>query len=301
MISDPTITRYLEWVAIGHSPATVSSYKYGFFSLQRYLDQIGKPALGCTLDDFVRYMGFLGDMGLKSKTRAQYATCLRSMWAWLEKQGLVPFAAKLIPMPNTEDTERRPYVTQEDYERILATFDEYFPLEMRNKAVVAMLFSTGVRLGELLSMDVGDIDMENRRINIKTFKRKNHWRDVYWNDATHAILLRWLDTRKRMVSRYGAGSDALFIGFNTADPGKRMERHAVQKIFRSARAALGIEKHISPHSCRHGFATKGVKNNINVVYLKEMLGHANLKNTMVYTHTEEKDVHAEYRKVFGNG
>lgn len=296
------ILSFLKWLAGGHSPATVSSYRYGLFSFQNYLDAIGKPVTACALDDLTGYLGHLEARNLKSKTRSHYSTCLRSLWRWLERQGLVPFRSDLIPIPSQAgDAERRPFLGQEEYDRMLASFDEYFPIEMRNKAIIAMLFATGTRIGELLSMDVSCLDLDGRKANVRTFKRKRHYRDVYWGEDTHRILLRWLETRRHMLDRFGIASPALFIGFNTADPGRRVERHAVARVFRELRAKLKIDKPLTPHSCRHGFATKAHRNGAEAILLKEMLGHANIQHTLVYTHSESKQVEGEYRRVFGSG
>lgn len=298
MMHSSTVARYLQWLASGHSPATVTSYKYGFYALEKWLALENKQIETCSLEDITQFVQSLETMELKDKTRAHYVTCLRSLWKWLDRQALVPFKHDLIPMPIVLDTERRPYLSEDEFARIMGYFDEYFPIELRNKTIVAFLFATGLRLGEMMEIDMDSLDMEERKVNVRTFKRRNHHRDVYWDDETHRLLVKWIDVRAKMLSKFSSASPALFISFNSVDPGKRIERHAVQHIFRNVRSDLKIDKPLSPHSCRHGFATKGVKNEVNIFYLKEMMGHANIQNTMVYTHSDRKDLQAEYKKVF---
>ena len=121
---------------------------------------------------------------------------------------------------------------------------------------------------------------------------------MYWDEETNRLLERWLEVRERILGRKDSGTEALFISFNTATDPKRMDRSAVQKTFRAARAKLGIEKRITPHSCRHGFASLGVKRNVNLRYLQVMMGHANIRSTTIYMGYKNSDVESEYRKIF---
>lgn len=296
--NEAIIGSFLVWLGGSRSPATVSSYKFALYSLTKYLNELGKVLTDCDLDDLSKYHLWLENKGLRGGTRALYITSLRTLWKWLYRQGKVKINDDLIPVPQGVEKESHPFLEPQEYRAILNLYDEMYPKELRDKTIVAFLYNTGLRLGEMLNLNVDDIDLSERKALAKTFKRKQHKREVYWDDETNRLLERWLEVRDRILGRKDSGSEALFISFNTASDPKRMDRSAVQKTFRAARAKLGIEKRITPHSCRHGFASLGVKRNVNLRYLQVMMGHANIRSTTIYMGYKNADVEHEYRKVF---
>lgn len=295
--NDEIIDSFLLWLNAGHSKATVQSYSDALRSFRKWLYATGKEIRSLRLKDVTLYSQSLENRGIKSSTRFHYMTALRSLWRWLEKQDLTTFTASLIPMPKYEK-DRRDALEPDEFRRIMDSFDENFPKQLRNKLIVAMLFMSGMRLGELLSIDVSNLDLPRMCVTIRTFKRKNHKREVYWDMETNRLLLRWLAIRESVIAEAGLGSEALFVSLDKQTLGERIGRCVVQRIFRERRSKLGISKKISPHSCRHGFATLGVKSNINLPFLQEMLGHANIRNTMIYTHLTRDDIREEYRRVY---
>jgi integrase/recombinase XerD len=296
--NDSIIESFLVWLGGSHSPATVQSYKFALYSLTKYLNELGKVLTACDLDDLSRYHIWLENRGLRGGTRALYVTSLRTLWKWLYRQGKVKINDDLIPVPQAVEKESHPFLEPQEFRAIMNLYDEMYPKELRDKTIVAFLYNTGLRLGEMLNLNIDCLDMKERKAVAKTFKRKHHKREVYWDEETNRLLERWLEVRERILGRKDSGTEALFISFNTATDPKRMDRSAVQKMFRAARAKLGIEKRITPHSCRHGFASLGVKRNVNLCYLQVMMGHANIRSTTIYMGYKNTDVEHEYRKVF---
>ena len=296
--NDAIIESFLVWLGGSRSPATVQSYKFAIYSLTKYLNELGKVLTACDLDDLSRYHIWLENRGLRGGTRALYITSLRTLWKWLYRQGKVKINDDLIPVPQGVEKESHPFLEPQEFRAIMNLYDEMYPKELRDKTIVAFLYNTGLRLGEMLNLNIDCLDMKERKAVAKTFKRKHHKREVYWDEETNRLLERWLEVRERILGRKDSGTEALFISFNTATDPKRMDRSAVQKTFRAARAKLGIEKRITPHSCRHGFASLGVKRNVNLRYLQVMMGHANIRSTTIYMGYKNSDVESEYRKIF---
>src|SRR5690606_13977889 len=108
---------------------------------------------------------------------------------------------------------------------------------LRNKLIIAFMFATGVRVGELLAIDVSQIDTEKRSAFVKTFKRVNYYRTVFWDPETNELMKRWLDVRSRLLAGMGS-SDALFVSLAPQSLGKRLHKSAVQRIFRATRRKL---------------------------------------------------------------
>ncbi len=251
-----------------------------------------------SVDDLSKYVLFLENQGLKIGTRSIYVSALKGLWHWLYRQNLVGFDSDLIPTPKRDFSTHYETLDEDEYQKILSLFDEFYPKELRNKAVIAVLYNTGVRIGELLSMNLGDIDMANNKILVKTSKRRNHKREVYFGEDAKELLRKWIDVRQKLLDTKFIRTDALWLNLSTYNFGERIRRCAIQRIFRVARTKLNLEKRITPHSCRHGFAAKGIKNNINVRYLQVMMGHAKLSTTEIYMGYKNCDVESEYRKIY---
>jgi len=298
MDNNQTIDDFLIWLRSGHTAATLSSYQWAIHSFQKWLKINNKPFSKMTVSDIARYAQYLENQGLKGGTRSHYITALKTMWRWLYSQKMVSFPDTMIPLPNRDDTTSYDFLEHEDFNLIMNQFNEFFPKDLRDKTVVSLLFATGMRLGELLSLNVSDIDTASRTAIVQTFKRKNHKREIFWDAETSRLLVKWITARQMILDDKKIESSALFISLNTKNTGDRLARHGVQRIFRDARRGLHLSENITPHSCRHGFASRGVKNNVNIRYLQVMMGHANIKSTQVYMGYHNSDIENEYRKIY---
>lgn len=288
------ISEYLLWVRAKHAPDTVKSYASALSVFARWAKDNAVEIPAMKVADHTEYIYSLERRGLKSGTRSIYVTAVKSLWRWLRESGHVTIHESSIPTPSNRDAESYPTMTPEDYARIMGAFGDVLPLDIRNAAAVAMLWATGLRIGELMSMDVVDIDVDRMTAVVRTFKRKNHRRSIFWTHEANSHLCRWLSMREALLESEGASSDALFISIGKN--GKRLDKDAIQKAFRWVRVAAGIEKKISPHSCRHGNATMLLKRGTDIRYIQGLLGHARLNTTQRYTHLESKDLEMAYRK-----
>ncbi|MBL7058472.1 tyrosine-type recombinase/integrase [Patescibacteria group bacterium] len=282
------------------SKHTISSYHHALKIFLDWLENTGKSIVGMLEQDFVDYEIYLSDKRkLKSTTKAHYFSSIRNWWVFLLKRGMVNQDVSIIPAPKRRGTEHYPYVEEQEIEILLNSFSGFFPVDIRNKAIISLMYATGVRLGELISLDLSSIDTEKMKGNVKTFKSRkdNPHRDVYWDTKTNDILLEWLSTRERLIqTETKVNSNALFISLATQSYGKRIGKDAIQKLFREKREELGIDKKISAHSLRHGFGHKGVEKNIHPRHLQLMLGHEKLETTMGYMGCANKEVEDAYRK-----
>lgn len=293
------IDQFLIWLKACRSKATVSSYDYALRGFRTFLRHLGKDVTECTLQDLSIYINSLETKGLKSGTRNLYSTALRSLWAWLYQQGKVPFNEKLIPMPQITDKEPYPACTLEEYRSIIGALSLIDGRDVRNKAVLSLLWDTGVRIDECMSIDIGDLNLAEKEGQVKTFKRKNHRRTIFWTNDTNINLGRWIEYRKEVLKEWGVSCNALFLSLSNCSTPRRLHKSSIQKRLREIRDQLGIEKPISPHSFRHGFGTEMTRGGANPRYLQVMMGHAKITTTQQYMGWREKDVVNEYRKMRG--
>lgn len=294
--NEQLVKRYLLWFAVSHSPASVSSYRY---ALRRFIKYLGNRAIETILiEDVCLYIQALRDEGIKEGTVSIYITALRSFASYLEDKELLLFKAKAIPVVSADNVVSHEFATPEEVMAILGVWSDLFPLDCRNKAMISLTWDTGVRLSELLSLNVEDIDLINKRGRVKTYKRKNEMRDIYWETDTNDILKKWLLFRDEVLIRDGAHTNALFLSLATNTKALRCHRHAVQKALIDARKKAGVKRHITPHSLRHGYCTLRAKLNMNVNHLQRLMGHAKLTSTQVYVHLTNNELENEYRKIY---
>jgi len=292
-----TIDSFLRYVKATRAISTVDSFKYALSTFRKWLESTGFLIESLTPAQMTDYAVYLEAQNLKSSSRGHKMIAVRSMWRWLEKQGKTSFSVDLIPTIDTYDRESYPPVTPEEFQFIIDSMDSAFPRDVRDRAIISMLYATGVRRSELVSINVDDIDTAKCKGTVKTYKRKNHRRAIFWDQQTNDHLLDWIRVRDSIWKRFGSGlPDALFTSVSTNHRGNRLKPAAVSSIIRRIRKTLGIKRPLSPHSFRHAFGTRAMKNNLNPRYTQKMMGHAKLNTTMQYQHVEEKDLEEQYRK-----
>lgn len=153
---------------------------------------------------------------------------------------------------------------------------------VRAKFVISLLYASGIRLSELLAMDRGQIVEQRFSVRGKGGKV----RLCFIDERTERYMKRYLARRRD-------SNPALLI---TRDTGKRMTATNVQLLVKLAAQRAGIEKHVTPHTLRHSFATDFLKNNGNMRYLSSMLGHSSMATTTMYTHVVDYDLEQQYRE-----
>lgn len=288
---------FLDWLRIGHSLETVSSYHWGLKIFMDWCYGNHIDVVDIKEQDFVEYAIYLKEIRrVKNSMHASYFCALRTFWRWLYKRKIVQFAEDVIPVPKQDDKEHYPFVLSQEVDRLLALFDDFYPDQLRDKAIVAFLNATGVRLSEMISIDFGHLDLVERKAIVKTFKRTNHKREIYWDAKTNEILEQWIEVRNKIERNSRYKSDALFINMSHNQYGRRIGKHAVQKMFRKYRDMAGIEKKVTAHSFRHGFGKRAVEKDVHPSHLQKMLGHAKLNTTMFYMGVADGELERIYRQ-----
>lgn len=167
-------------------------------------------------------------------------------------------------------------------------------LGIKDKALMTVLAKTGVRRGELISMDVGDVDFVMGRIRLKRKKKRSNL-NVYFDDECAVILSRWLRVRKQVAN---PGESALFVG----DKGARIHRNRVYKIVAQNAVRLGLfdtssnllEDHFGPHCFRHWFTTHLRRSGLSREFIQELRGDSRKEAIDIYDHID----HGELRKAY---
>lgn len=228
-----------------------------------------------TIDDVARWEKWLNKSRCLNTVR-NYITRLRVVADYMALLGLPSIKAALIPIPRREATVPT-FLTPSEVEAMIAC-----SYSLRNAFTISLLYSSGIRLSELIQLNRGQI--VDRQFTV--IGKGNKPRLCFIDERTEHLMEHYLRTREDRA-------DALII---SAQNKARMTPTNVQLLIRNSATRAGITKKVTPHTLRHSFATNFLRNNGNMRYLSTMLGHASLDTTMMYAHVVDNDLKDQYKK-----
>jgi len=228
------------------------------------------------------WLAELHGVNKKKSSIARKLASLRTFYQFLIREGVVEKNfAKLVSTPKIE--KKLPtHLSMEDAVRFIETPDVDTDLGRRDRAILELLYATGIRVGELVSIDISDVDFRERLVRVTGKRRKQ--RIVPFTDTALQTMLLYLEqTRPRLsmnASVLKRDDSALFLNYQ----GTRMTTRSVGRMVEKyIRMCADINRHISPHSLRHTFATHLLDAGADLRDIQELLGHARLSTTQIYT------------------
>jgi site-specific recombinase XerD len=273
----PTFESYLDHLrATGASPATLRAYRTDLRQLERWLAAAGTPIESVDTALLRRYAAYLGTMRYAPATAARKLSAMRGAFAWLYARDRLPRdPAAVVPGPRQPRTLPATLNTSE-LGRLLDRRAPTEPLGMRDRALLELLYGCGLRASEACALRVRDVDMPGRRVRV-TGK----------GDKQRIVPLgrRALDAVDHYV-RHGrpqlaadSATPALFVSVR----GRPLRPSDVRRALASALQREGLPSR-SPHALRHSFATHLLEGGADLLSIQELLGHASVATTQVYTH-----------------
>jgi integrase/recombinase XerC len=235
------------------------------------------------------YMGWLHREGRAATTQGRKLAALRTFFRWCQREGYVrdnpalevasPKQPKLLP----------PVVTYDDVERLLASPRSGRGFLVRDLAVLELFYASGIRLSELVALDVADLNLRHRYVRVVGKGRKERIVPV-GREACGAVE-RYLPAREALLAEKGLGDEeALFLNRRGGRLTPRGVAFLVNKYLRTS----GVPRAMSPHSLRHAFATHLLDAGMDLRVIQELLGHASLATTQRYTHVSTDRIMAVY-------
>ncbi len=274
----------------GLSTNTLEAYGH---DLRDYLDTLAKLGVGdpddVTPDQVTGHLASLHQRGLAHRSQARHLAAIRGFHRFLLRER----HAKKDP---TEDLEtprvRRKlpiFLTVVEVEALLAAPDDKQPAGERDRAMLEVLYATGLRVSELCGLTLEDVNLRDGFLIARGKGAKE--RIVPLGDYAVAWVKRWVEGGREVVRR-GRTARAVFIG----PRGTALTRQAVWKMIKKAALTAGIKKPLSPHKLRHSFATHLLERGADLRAVQTMLGHADISTTQIYTHVDRARVRAIYDK-----
>ncbi len=283
---DPALDLFLSHVRIEKGLAANSVEAYGR-DLRRYVEHLEAMGLSgweaVTRAEIQAHLAELVRRGLSARSQARALSAIRSLHALLYAEKLTPLnAADEIDAPRAGRTLPSP-LSREEIGRLLAAPDVRKPAGRRDRAMLELLYATGLRVSELVSLELNDVDLEARHLLARGKGSKERLVPV-GSPAAEAVRAYLSGARDRLLR--GRRSKDLFV----TPRGRRMTRQGMAKLLDRCARAAGIRRRISPHKLRHSFATHLLEGGADLRAVQAMLGHADVSTTQIYTHVDRTHV-----------
>lgn len=261
-----------------------------------FLDARGTDPLNVTRDDMKAFLVRLKERKLKFKTIDRIFTCLSAFYEFLiveelvEYNPILPFRKYYLRRYKKDnDSEIRKLISVEDAARLVNSI-----LDSRDKCILVVFFKTGMRVGELTSLDVDDIDLEKGEVTLKHTKKRSN-RILYLDNEAVAVLSRWIAARK---NRSGSDGPALFINKS----GGRIAKRGAENMTKKHAERVGLydvnssklEDKFTPHCCRHWFVTHLIRRGMPRDFVKELRGDVRGEAIDIYNHIDRKELKDSY-------
>jgi integrase/recombinase XerC len=255
--------------------------------------------------DHAAARGFLGSLHARGNTKASAArklSAIRAFGRYLRREGVLEAdPAALVGAPKRE--QRIPaHLAVDEMSKLLETPDVTTPLGRRDRAILELFYASGLRLSELVGLDLEDVNLSSRVVRVLGKGRKE--RIVPFNRTAGEAIRAWLADREQFLNvTYGLRQrgqtprgrravDPLFVNYR----GGRLSTRSVDKLVRRYVASCSTRYGISPHALRHSFATHLLEAGADLRAIQELLGHARLSTTQRYTHVNLGQLMESYRK-----
>ncbi len=289
---DRSVDEYLAHLAVerGCAPATLGAYGR---DLARFVDFVER--LGCTgpamvrRSHVVRYLAWLESQGLAAASRARALSAVRGLFKFLVREGRLP-RSPLSEIGTNRSRRKIPRVLSvAEIERLFAAIGGDDPLAVRDRAMVELMYASGLRVSELVGLDASRVNAREGFLTVVGKGGKE--RAVPIGRSALAWLRRYLKEVRPRLDPAGRARH-LFIGRR----GRPMTRQGFWKRLRAYAAAAGLER-VTPHVLRHSFATHLLDGGADLRAVQAMLGHSDLATTQIYTHVATRklrEVHARH-------
>ena len=287
---DKQIKLFLEFIQKDKklSENTLQSYRRDIMQYETYLDENKLNYTKITNADMKKYLAHLQEIGKKSSTVSRNLASLRSFYQLLLKNKKI----KKDPTDNIQspkiDNKAPSILSSQEIELLLEQPKDIDLKGIRDKAMLEFAYATGMRVTEIISLNVEDVNLEEGYVICKTGSKQ---RNIPLGSMSLKALIEYV-RKARPVLVKSEREEALFVNIN----GSRLTRQGFWKIVKFYKEQAHITKEITPHILRHSFATHLLQNGADLKAIQTMLGHSDISSTQVYMQFQDESLKNVYRK-----
>ena len=287
-LSMSELNKFIEYLSIekNYSKYTISDYQENLECFLDYLNKLDMPLKQVDDNTIRNYIVVMYDKSYSKKTISQHISSIRSFFKYLINQKYIDEDPTLL-ISNPKLDKRLPYaISVNEVEDMLAKPKQDNILELRDALILEMLYSTGVRVSELVNIKLNDINYSDRTIKILGKGSKERY--VLYGTPCADLINKYFDNSRNILNI--KNSDYLFLNARGGNITTRAIRDIINKYNKD------IKGHVSPHTLRHTFATHMLNEGADLRSVQELLGHENLSTTQIYTHVSNERLRNVYLK-----
>lgn len=299
------IREFLEYLEIekGRSPKTITNY--GFY-LNRFAEETKiKDVEKITQDNVRAYRLWLNrqtdQVGepLKKNTQNYHLIALRSFLKYMAKRDINTLSAEKIELAKVPGRQIE-FMEGGELQHVLeAPLKDDVPLiiQLRNKAIVELFFSTGLRISELCNLKIDDVNLKRDEFSVRG--KGSKVRLVFLNNQAKSAIQNYLDKRHDTNPYIFISHDRAVEGRENLKEQEPLTPRSIQRMIKKMAKIAGINKKVTPHVLRHSFATDLLNNGADIRSVQTMLGHSSITTTQIYTHVTDRQLKEIYKKFHG--
>ena len=279
------LKRYMRYLKLerNHSDNTIEAYRHDLLMLLDFLKEHDLQPTDVKLEDLQQFAVTLHEKGVVAKSQARILCGVRAFYRFLLLDGYIDAdPSELLESPKLP-FHIPEYLTLEEVDQLEASFDMSKPESQRNRAIIEVLFSCGLRVSELVNLKLSDLYLEEKFVRV--IGKGNKERLVPISDKAIHELELWFSDRCHLDIKKGE-EDYVFLNRR----GAHLTRTMILVMIKQTAQDAGIKKTISPHTLRHSFATALLKGGADLRVIQDLLGHEDIGTTEVYTHIETSDL-----------
>ncbi len=284
------IKSFLDYLSIekGLSKNTLQSYRRDLEKLKFFLEK-KCPIEKAQEKELIGFIQFLGKTNLSSRSIARCISAIKTFYKFLLLEGIIKNNPTLnLSSPKLWLNLPR-YLSLEEVEKLLSLPNESEELGLRDKAMLEIMYATGLRVSELVSLKLNDLNLEVGFI--RCLGKGGKERIIPLGKIAHQEIKKYLSLSRPKLLK-GKESDLLFINYR----GERLTRQGFWKIIKNYASKIGLKAKITPHTLRHSFATHLLEKGADLRSVQLMLGHSQITTTQIYTHITRERLKKLYNK-----
>ncbi len=283
------IVKFLKYLKIekNYSDNTYKNYEKDLLEYQEYLNKENIDITKTNYKLVRKYLTYMFDKNYSKKTISRHISTLRSFYKYLKEEKIIKNNPMLLISNPKLDKKLPNFLYYDELEILLNIPDKENILGLRDSLILELLYSTGVRVSELVNIKMKDINFNEKRILI--LGKGNKERYVLYGNTLQELLELYLKNSREVLNK---NSEYLVLNKNGEKITDRGIRLIINKILKKGE----LDYHVSPHTLRHTFATHMLENGADLKSVQELLGHSSMSTTQIYTHITNERLRNVYLK-----
>ena len=275
------------------SKHTAKAYCSDILSFLLWIDETSCENV--SFEKIREYLHFIQKFNYKKTTIARKIASLRTFYKYLYRERKVNSNPAINLNAPKRPKSLPKFLTPDEVEQILNNTKIETPAGYRNRTILELLWATGMRISELSGLNFGDLNLEHNEIRV--FGKGSKERIILVTDRAKNFLIRYIESARSLIPKDFPVPDTseespVFIN-NT---GYRLQTRTIRNVINDVVEKINLPKHVTPHVFRHSFATHLIENGADLRIVQELLGHASISNTQIYTHVSSRHLKEVYNE-----